>query len=89
MLRLMYIAFLLNVVLFQYQERCFGTCTALCFGFPEDGALALKHVGILSGVYDFWPFYLYLLVYVIICKNNASIIYQICVRVVYFRPLSS
>ena len=88
MLRYMYIACLHNIALLQYQERCFGTCTALCFGFPEDGALALKHVGIFI-VYDLWSFYLHLLVYVIICKNNESIICQICVRVVYCRPLSS
>jgi hypothetical protein len=36
----------------QYQVYCVGTCTLLYFGFPEDGASALKHVGILYGVYD-------------------------------------
>jgi len=73
----MYIACLHNIVLLQYQERCLGTCTALCFGFPEDGALALKHVGILCAVYDFWSFYLHLLVYVIICENDESVICQL------------
>jgi hypothetical protein len=53
MLRYTYIACLHNTLLLQYQERCFGTCMSLYFGFPEDGALALKHVGILCVVYDF------------------------------------
>ena len=26
------------------QDYCVGTCTALYFGIPEDGATALKHV---------------------------------------------
>lgn len=32
--------------------RCFGTCTHLYFGFPEDEVLAPKHVGILYVMYD-------------------------------------
>jgi len=52
MLRCTYIA-CLRILLLQYQERCFGTCTPLCFGFTEDGARALKHVGILCVVCDF------------------------------------
>jgi len=53
MLRYTYIVCLHNYLLLQYQECWFGTCTTLYFGFPEDGALALKHVGILCVVYDF------------------------------------
>ena len=53
MLRYTYIACLHNILLLQHQERCVGTRTASYFGFPEVGALALKHVEILCVVYDF------------------------------------
>ena len=43
-------------------------------GFPEKGALALKHVGILYHL-RFYSLYLHRLVAVIICKNNTRSIY--------------
>jgi hypothetical protein len=48
----------------------------LYFGFPEDGALALKQVRILYVMYDVLSFYVHLLVIAITCKNNARSIYR-------------
>jgi hypothetical protein len=45
------------------QECCVATCkTTFSFGFPEDGALMLKHVGIVNVMYDFESLYVHLLV---------------------------
>jgi hypothetical protein len=40
------------VVLQYHQDDCVGTCKPFYFGFPQDGALALKHVGNLYVMYD-------------------------------------
>jgi hypothetical protein len=52
-----------------YQVCCVATCKPFCFGFPEDGALMLKHVAILKVMYDFQFLYVRLLVAVI---NDVS-----------------
>jgi hypothetical protein len=37
----------------QYSYCCVGTWKNLCLGFPENRALAQKHIGISYIVYDF------------------------------------
>ena len=41
------------------------------FGFPENGALVLKRVGILYVTYDFEAFYVHLLLTALTCKKGA------------------
>jgi len=54
----------------SYQECCVATCKPFYFGFPENGALMLKRVGILNVMYDFQSLYVRLLVTVVVGVNR-------------------
>jgi len=54
----------------SYQECCVAACKHFYIGFPEDGALMLKHVGILNVMCDFQSLYVHLLVTVVISVNR-------------------
>jgi len=52
----------------MYQYCCVGACKNFYFGFPEDGVLVLKRVGILYVMYDFEYFYVHSLLTALVTK---------------------
>ena len=56
--------------------KIFANCCT--FGFPGDGALALKHLGILWVLYDFWWVYVRLPGAVVIVRLKDGVQFHLC-----------